>query len=471
MYTKKFQLTEKLFHLASMLILGAIFMTSCISDSEDTNVQNNSCYISSISFNDFRKKVVGKASDGVSDSTYYTTYTATQWVWTIDHRTLTIENRDSLPYDTDLSRVVMNMSYVGGIAYHRASDAWDEDPWISYSSTDSIDLRTPLHIKVVATDNTERKYTLRINIHTMQSDTLKWIPVHGNEYVDGTHPMKAIKTGNEIAVMTNNGQAVMWNTHASSNLGEWDSQATDLPVSTDVLSLVKASDLFFANTTDGDMYTSADGISWTLADTKNGLRIVGASNDKIYTIFDNAIHSTGIDNITWKQEQIDEDASLLPNKEIVALTYAQTTQQTRMILLGNRDEASDTCAVVWSKSWAEFEDENEEVWMHYNRSWINTKQLPKFSQLNLIHYDNMLIMAGGESTDGKIKSLESFYYSKDNGLTWWKMHDILPPADLIGTEGYIATTVDKNNFFWVIAGGKIYRGRINRLGFARPDIY
>jgi hypothetical protein len=153
MYTKKFQLTEKLFHLALMLILGAIFMTSCISDSEDTNVQNNSCYISSISFNDFRKKVVGKASDGVSDSTYYTTYTATQWVWTIDHRTLTIENRDSLPYDTDLSRVVMNMSYVGGIAYHRASDAWDEDPWISYSSTDSIDLRSPLHIKIVATDN------------------------------------------------------------------------------------------------------------------------------------------------------------------------------------------------------------------------------------------------------------------------------------------------------------------------------
>lgn len=471
MYTKKKNLTQKLFQITPIFILGVFLATSCVSNSEDLSVQNNSCYISSISFNDFRKMHVGKTSDGTSDSIYYKTYVATQWTWTIDHKNLNIENRDSLPFNTDLSRVVMNMTFVGGIAYHRASDAWDDEPWIPYSSTDSIDLRKPLHIKVIATDNTERKYTLRINVHTMESDTLKWIAVQGNEHINGTHPMKGINMGEEIGILSNNAQSVLWITHISSNLGEWNSQVTNLPTNTDVASLVKTEDYLFANTTDGNLYTSADGVTWTLADSQNNLRTIGASKERLYAIFNNAIHSTAQNNIDWKKEVIDEDASVLPDKEIVALTYNQTEQLTRMILLGNREENTDTSAVVWSKSWTEFEDENNESWMHYNRSWINTKQLPKFTQLNLIHYDNMLIAIPGKSYDGKIESLEHFYYSKDNGLTWWVMHDILPPAEYKGADGYFTTIVDRNDFIWLIAANKIYRGRINRLGFARPDIY
>jgi hypothetical protein len=86
-------------------------------------------------------------------------------------------------------------------------------------------------------------------------------------------------------------------------------------------------------------------------------------------------------------------------------------------------------------------------------------------------YDNMLMIAGGKSKDGEIDALERFYVSQDNGLTWWRLHTIIPPADLHGAEGYIASTVDGNNFIWLIARGKVYRGRLNRLGYERPDIY
>jgi hypothetical protein len=51
------------------------------------------------------------------------------------------------------------------------------------------------------------------------------------------------------------------------------------------------------------------------------------------------------------------------------------------------------------------------------------------------------------------------------------MHDLLPPAEYKGADGYFTTIVYRNNFIWLIAANKIYRGRINRLGFARPDIY
>ena len=94
-----------------------------------------------------------------------------------------------------------------------------------------------------------------------------------------------------------------------------------------------------------------------------------------------------------------------------------------------------------------------------------------FTQMNLMYYDNMLMMLAGESLDGSIGALERIYYSQDNGLTWWRLQSILPPNDLQGVDGYLTAAVDADNFIWVIAGGKAYRGRINRLGFIRPDIY
>ena len=471
MYTNRKKITEKLFRLVFPLVVLVTFLTSCMSDTEYETTASNKCYISKVSFNSFRKKLSIKASDGVTDSTYYSTYSASNWIFTIDNKALFIENRDSLPCNTDLSRVVMNLSYVGGVAYYKSSDAWDDDPWVSYNSEDSIDLRKPLFIKVIATDNTERKYTLRINVHTQEGDSLHWNTVETSSAISGEYPMKAIAWEEQMGVLTNNGGALLWSAHDNANSGAWSEQVTNLPLTTDVYSLTKNSQSLFVNTTDGEIYSSTDGTSWSLLSQKQGHRLIGISNSKIYVLDGQNIQSTLLNNISWSGESFDDSESLLPSQEIAFLTYQQNSDLTRMIFLGNRSEVSDTTAVVWSKCWTDFEKEENESWMHYTRSWVNTSQLPRFSQMNLMYYDNMLMMMAGESLDGSISALERIYYSQDNGLTWWRLQSILPPADLKGTDGYLTAAVDVDNFIWVIAGGKAYRGCINRLGFIRQDIY
>lgn len=458
-----------------LAVMTVILTVSCMSDSSSDSadsVKSNACSISSVKFNTMRRQVTVKASDGVTDSTYYSTFTASQWVFSIDHRNLTVENRDSLPYRTDLSKCVMALSYNGAIAYYRASDAWDDDPWSTYNSTDSVDLRKPLHIRVLATDNTERRYTLRVNVHTMHGDSLKWVSVNTEPIIDGSHPMKAMGWENKMTVMANDGNAVLWLTHAASNLGEWTVQVTDLPQNTDVTSLAcnSGGGQLYVNTTDGALYSSADGVEWNRLCQIDGLRLAGLSENKIYIMSDGKLYGASYSDLMWKEELLDEDAALLPDAEVSFLTYHDKHDVTRMLITGNRDVAEDTTAVVWNKSWFSFEDENAEKWMHYNRTWDNTRQMPMLKYLNVVYYDDKLIAIGGSSKDGKVKAMDNFYISEDNGLTWWKWQDILPPADLLGVSGYVASGVDKNKFLWLIAGGKIYRGRINRLGFARPDI-
>lgn len=109
--------------------------------------------------------------------------------------------------------------------------------------------------------------------------------------------------------------------------------------------------------------------------------------------------------------------------------------------------------------------------MYYGNNWNSNVAMPALTQMNLLYYDNKLMALGGDSKSGSFKALERFFVSEDNGLTWQRQQNIIPPMDMQGTDGYITGTVDKNNFIWLIAGNKVYRGRINRLGFARPDIF
>ena len=468
MYTKKKKDIYGLSKGLLSIVLLTFFLTACMSDSKEVTIKNNTCFISHVTFGSFKRKMTTKASDGITDSTYYQSFTDHKLTFTINQKTLLIENRDSLPYNTDLSRVVMNMSYNGALAYIRPSDAWEDDPWDHYSSSDSIDLRVPLHIRVVATDNTERKYTLKVNVHTMESDSLKWHPVACDNAIQGIHPMKATSLKEQVAVLVNDGAAVAWITHGLSSDGEWNRHVTNLPQNTDVSSLAKGPNAVFVNTDDGGLYSSNDGIDWEKLYQHEGLRLVGVSNDKLYAIFNGALNSIYHGAGVWKAETLDADFSLMPDMEIADITYPQTSTLTRMIIAGNRSVEGDSCAVVWSKCWTDFEDEDAESWMHYGSPQNSKAAMPMLTQMTLLHYDNNLMAIGGVSKDGKAKALERFFISKDNGLTWERQQDIIPPAEIQGCDGYITATADKDNFIWLIAGGKVYRGRINRLGFARP---
>lgn len=463
-----------LLQMAVLVAMTVLLTASCMSagDDGDDIVKGNACYISSVKFNTMRRQVTAKASDGVTDSTYYTTYTTSQWIFTIDHRNLTVENRDSLPYGTDLSKCVMALSYTGAIAYYRSSDAWDDDPWNAYTGTDSIDLRKPLYIRVLATDNTERRYVLRVNVHTMHGDSLRWVAANSEPALSGAYPMKAVGWDGKVAVMANDGDAVLWLTHEAGNMGDWTRQVTDLPTGIDVASLAyeAGGKRLYVNTGDGALYASSDGVAWILLCQREGLRLAGVSPGYIYIMENGTMYSASPEDLDWKEECLDDDAALLPDREVAFLTYSDRGGVSRMLLAGNRSVAEDTTAVVWSKSWTGFEKEDAETWMHYNRTWDNTAQMPMLEQCNVVYYDDKLVAIAGNSRDGKVKAMEHFFISEDNGLTWWKWQDILPPSDLAGVEGYVASAVDDNKFLWLLAGGKVYRGRINRLGFARPDI-
>ena len=72
----------------------------------------------------------------------------------------------------------------------------------------------------------------------------------------------------------------------------------------------------------------------------------------------------------------------------------------------------------------------------------------------------------------EVGAFNSFYISKDNGITWKEPNDfyLRLPEELAGNNSPFAVAVDSNNFMWIITsgtGGAVRKCIINRLGFKK----
>ena len=157
----------------TILLLAMLcgLLASCFKDDEVT--LDNYCYIKNVSLGNIKRWNWTTDSLG-KPVRYQTTYTGSSFQMTIDQRTETIENRDSLLFDTDLSALLVTIGFDGATVVYRAADDSTAE-WQAYNSKDSMDLRKPVHLMVVANDGSAtRCYTMKVNVHQQEGDSLYW---------------------------------------------------------------------------------------------------------------------------------------------------------------------------------------------------------------------------------------------------------------------------------------------------------
>ena len=194
------------------------------------------------------------------------------------------------------------------------------------------------------------------------------------------------------------------------------------------------------------------------------MKLVEKTEKYYYAISEGKILRSA-DASTWEEETLDTDATMLPTTDIRALSAEQANGNNRIILVG-QSENSDN-AVVWNKMWNDSEKEENAEWIYFPITHDNNIPCPRLEYLNLLPYDGKCIAFGGASVDNSKKALETMYVSQDYGITWRPDKEHRMPVELKGIEGCITSTVDENYFIWIITNAQVWRGRLNRLGFAQ----
>lgn len=453
-------------------------MASCL-ESDNDYTYTDDCAISSFSVTTAKQNTFVKTSDGLRDSLVVKELTLSNYKFYIDQINGKIYNPDSLPCGVDAKKLLCSVSNSSAglvVIKKEKSDSLDY-----FSSTDSLDFSVDREVQVVSNSGLSvKKYTVHVNVHKEQADSFAW---HATPICAELKTMQAIKTAavngklillgtddNTTIVYTNNG--TQW-TKCETNLGH--NLAADA-----YKSLVTKDDYVYISD-GGNIVRTNDGKTWDIMGTATDVtRLVAASRYSLYGYATDGRLMTSKDNgATWAVAEIDDELSLMPYGETTYASveiegYAKTD---RVMLFGTRDAATypnDKYLTIWGKIDEAAENSENQPWAYYGVSADNNHAAPLLSGISAVAYDGGVYMMGQE--EGKAPK---FYKSLDNGITWREdTATVMLPTNFnenatnaITAKGTYALTVDKNKSLWLVnaSNGMTWRGRINRLGWAKEQ--
>lgn len=443
---------NKIYTLVALMV-ATLTITSCLKDDDEKNsVSYKDTAILSFSLGQLKQVRDTVAKNG-SDSTYVSNFNGAKVKFYIDQAQGLIYNPDSLPYGTKpasaLAKIVAKNS--GTVVIKSTT----EEKFTYYSSNDSIDFSTPRVFRVYSNKGSEyRDYKVSVNVHKQKGNVFSWQSLQANSNFASFTAMKAVSAGSKVFVFGTNGSQTVVYAASKDNGNSWTKLSKTFTANAYKSVAVQGTKLFVID--NGTVYSSTDGSSWTTVATNSSLKqLVAASPAELFALSTSGTLLASKNNgVTWTNELLDSNASLLPVSNIGSSFTAVTSDLYRVLLVGTL--ASGTKNAAWTK----LSYRQNEQWS-YVESNADKFQLPLYKSLSVVNYDKGALALGLNSS-GKLASM---LLSRDGGITWKSDKSFTYPTDIQAATAF-AATVDSDEYLWVISGTKVWRGRLNRVGWA-----
>lgn len=401
--------------------------------------------------------------------------------FTIDQLGNAVFNLDSMPVNTKLEKVLIDtLTYGPGATGVRIYQTATGDT-IDYSQEDSVDISQPLEILIYTGPTLSRSYNAWINIHTQEPDSLVWrrysdellaqpmndVKVITNDYAteEDTYLMYAQPVGSPSYLLYTSPMDApkQWNAQPLSGLPESGLRLEQITT---------FNQRIYVPATDGALYTSADGITWSREEGAPVIRaLLGSLNNSVNqpaalsaivetegSLWFAAMDSKG----NW------ETGAAVPTEFPIsgfASTEMDLMYRDRLLIVGGRTAGNQLVNTTWStmdaRTWANLTDAQ--------KSYFSKKE-----GANVAYYDDKFFLIGGLDEAGK--PTKDIHLSIDHGVTWSYIDSLVVLPNEYTARGFASMLVDKNNYLCIFGGktartasvlNEVWRGRINRLGFER----
>lgn len=447
--------------LAGLMVLSSV-VTSCLDDNKEVEYSDNAT-ITSFSINDIKTTLI----DG-TDTTVLKV-AGDKYAFKIDQIGRRIYNNDSLPYRTDVRKVVAKIgTRVSGSITYGVKGHDGQDSICTWASGDSLDFTNPIVFTVHAPDGmANRLYEVRVNVHQVDPEVMCW-----NKLDDGSFPganitgrSKAVGFLNRMYVFSEVGEQVQV---ASSDNGlAWTSFAS----LSGVVGKVDCSSICVFGgqlllIADGEIYVSTDAQSWQKA-SQQADAVVATSSYKLLAVnqgkFVEGLSSA--DGIRWTQSEVAVPGNFpTGGYTSVSIPLRSNSKIETVIMLG-QDGATDS-TTVWSTYSTDMF-----TWTPYITNMYKYN-CPKLDNMALIHYNDLLYVFGGKGVyEGEeLTAFQRFYTSENYGLVWKPVSEKMGlPQELNGFEKSFAYWVDEADSLWIMPsdGTAVWRGHLNSLSSQR----
>ena len=448
----------------------ALFLSSCLNSDDQEYEIPKDCQITSFSVKN--DSILGVKVDTVK--------------FVIDQVNGRIFNPDSLPFGTEVEKVICTVSVATGTYTIEVTQDALPDSTFFWNREDSLDFSKPVKFVTAAYDGiTKTVYNAQINVHQVVPDSMSWELYDSSVLGFPVKEQKVVTWGEE-----NNEYYYMYvqGTDASKGYSLYSSSVSDakswtemtlngLPAGEVRLSqMTEYEDALFVPTTKGALYCSVNGQDWTLVEqnysVKTLLGAIEAVNDGslkqpsfLSAIVDNngVLSFASLNNL--KEWQLGE--AVYDNFPVTGFgslaSYSTSSKQNNLTVVAGKDKNGKLLNSAWSTM-------NGYQWVLLTD--IESDYFDKREGVMLSAYDDKFCLIGGIGESNK--AFKDIYFSIDRGVTWTLSDTLTVMPEDYKARGFASVLVDKENFM-LIFGGKennnandldqIWKGRINRLGF------
>lgn len=344
-----------------------------------------------------------------------------------------IFNADSLPFGTDVSRIipVITTLETASAVELKVKRANGTDTTYNYlsNSTDSIDFTNPVTLRVVSYDGlNEVNYTVKVNVHKMVSDSLTWLDKNRSALPTAIAAPVAQRTalcGDTYYCLTaGEGKysiaSYTPSQHVTNNtvmeIADWDIRPLTFPFTPLLESFSATDDALFILAEDGTLYSSTDnGADWAATSFKwhavygrYGRQLLGS----VETADGWFVQSYPSGTLIPVPENMPVEGSSTP----VYYTFPMSGAE-QMVIVGGRAATGRLSRDAWGfdgTAWADLSMRSLPVALEGMAvaSYFSFKTL---SSQNVLTYPS-LIAFGGRDESGKVNS--TVYISDDYGVNW-----------------------------------------------------
>lgn len=455
--------------LVAGIMTATFFLSSCLGNDYEEIEYPSTSSITSFSIGTLHQTFYVKSSEG-EDSVYTDTISYADVPFTIDQINRKIYNKDSLPKDVDITRVVASISADYAAVYYVKNNK--DTIW---TTTDSLDFSKPVTFKVMTFNPTLNQfdfgasYEVSVNVHKLNPDSLAWKHFENNKFANNIvyTKQKAVYTNESLYVFgeTADGSVKANKTSVErGNISSWNE--ITLPAGTNIYSATAFNNnvYFVAN---GELYFLENQI--TKVGNFTGLtNLITVSNGKLMAYKGNenkVVTINSEDNEpTGEESNFVNGYDLNGRMSAISMPSSHNKDLWRTIVMTNNIGTSeaDSTATVFSYI------SNDTEWVKYQPN--NPTTCPNQGNISMITYDGK-IYAFGEDFD-------YFYTSNDNGLNWNQEtgYMVFPSENKNGIDklttyrgnGSYSAVVEENgnkgSFIWFIwEDGSATRALLNRL--------
>ena len=446
----------------------ALLLSSCLGSDETEYELSRDCQILSFSL----------SNDSIPE--------LANVVFTIDQVTGHIFNIDSMPYGTKLDEKVICTVKLASTVYTCQVMQEAVGDTIYWNLEDSLDFSKPVKfVNTLWDGETTKAYLAQVNIHQVVPDSMVW-GIYKEGITDG-----AVKEEKVVVFGEGSDESYYMFTqpvNASEGYQLYRSAVTDgknwtklavsgLPAGEIRLSQITAyEDAFYAVTTKGALYSSADGWDWSpvgntpvikallgTIDVDDDFTAAGKQPSALSAVID----KDGTLVYGYMNEAKEWNEGTLLNEGFPLAAFGSVSYNSmfraRLLVVAGRDKDNKLTNTAWStedgKVWAKLTDDE-------------AAPFDKQEGVAVVEYDDKMFMLSGINEAGKASS--AIYLSRDGGVNWSLSDPLVVMPQDFKARGFSSIYVDKDNYMYLFGGketdssnvlNQIWCGRINRLGF------